>query len=430
MSTPDAPLLCPPDNRRSVAELVLKLAASHFTCVLAACHLLSIRRGKLTSWEPYLYLLCPLLPVIRLAIGLVLALLAFVFSILCFALRRRSDGTLTGVLEARRTFFLRLRILVGKGPGDGSHQWRRKKTPEWMVRRTRTVAVEAGEWAVAEGNDNDMAGVEKPSMWRQWRYVELWRVVALLWTGFLCCTTIHLFRRRVALAGWESVTMVDSRALEMAVGGVVVVVMSVAVVIGVPGFAEEVPAVDPSKGLSGFMLVFLSGLGVWEDSFLLASMNMAFSFPFCLVDGVPMVVYIKDLFPDVKMRHIYEAVVLVFCWVVGVYLFNVADGPLGEVLLHLYPDRGPTISNAFRFISMLIILASTICLFQTWIWLQIMLTTFPVLVPGGLLLVGSLRVCEMWMFWDMVSHISAWPADKACPGLWKDSVADWLLSIA
>lgn len=73
------------------AQVVLKLLASHITCVYAYCHLLSLRRGKLNSWEPYLYFLCPLIPVARLAVGLPIALIAMLFTV----------------------FLLRLRILVG-----------------------------------------------------------------------------------------------------------------------------------------------------------------------------------------------------------------------------------------------------------------------------------------------------------------------------
>jgi hypothetical protein len=75
-------VLCPLDDRRTANELILKLIAAHVTMVIAYCHLLSLRQAKLVSWEPYLYVLCPILPVACPALGLALAIVAFAFGTL------------------------------------------------------------------------------------------------------------------------------------------------------------------------------------------------------------------------------------------------------------------------------------------------------------------------------------------------------------
>ncbi|KAK3325979.1 hypothetical protein B0H66DRAFT_144788 [Apodospora peruviana] len=425
-ATSTAAVLCPLDDRRTANELMLKMIAAHVTVVIAYCHLLSLRQAKLVSWEPYIFLLCPTIPVGRLTLGFVMAAVALVAT----TLRRPSTLRTTVGL-----FLLRLRILIGRPrlrpDASVTAPRRRSSIPGPVPVRVNTLTMESGGSAELQTNRIKV------------RYVAFWRIAALAWTTFLCCTTVHLFRRRVALAGWDSITVVDSRAMELAVSGIVIVVMSVAVIAEVPGFADEVPVVKAADdGLSSFMMLLCNNVDCWDgnssssgEELLGAWLTVGFFFPLCLWGGMPVIVPTMQFMWSTYLEDagVWDAIqtVLAFSiWIPCLVAYNpdahLLTGPGRRIFnIHMSPQRWNSVLLGVLSVSIIVFIRTYMCML-----LVMMMTYFYVMSGGAIALV--MRITELIILRDELRAAAknTWPVDQLCPQLWKDSLADWLLSIA
>ncbi|OBS22587.1 hypothetical protein FPOA_08923 [Fusarium poae] len=184
---------CPEGETRGAKELVVKLIVAHLTAVVAFCHLQSLRNERLDTVEPILFLLSPFLVVFQTGLGLV------------------------------AIHYYLIESMIGS-PQDWSahmsvyaHRWRllfaRKPTPR-LKGEEEYRSKSGGAW------------------------VNLGRLLVMSGTLFQFGATIFLYRRRWNLDGWESLSFVDHRTFELAVGGATVTIMSVLLALRLPAFTE------------------------------------------------------------------------------------------------------------------------------------------------------------------------------------------------
>ncbi|KAM0355092.1 hypothetical protein ACHAPU_000950 [Fusarium lateritium] len=206
--------ICPDGDTRTTKELIVKLIVAHLTAITAFCNFQSLRNERLDSIEPILFLLSPLIVVVQTALGLIVIHAALIYNI---ALRPRE---------------------FQKNIGDYAHQWNmlfgRNQLPEFTESddtlngpsRRRAIRSELG---------------------RAW--LRLGRSAAIFGTLFQFIATIFLYKRRLNLHGWDSLTVVDHRTFELSVGGAAVSILSLALLLRFPGFngapqTEYVPKID------------------------------------------------------------------------------------------------------------------------------------------------------------------------------------------
>jgi hypothetical protein len=208
---------CPEGESRGVKELVVKLIVAHLTAVVAFCHLQSLRNERLDTFEPVLFLLSPLIVVFQTAAGLIVIHYYFIDSMV------RSPKSWANHIS---TYARQYNILFARKPhllGQLIEEDRRPKPGE---------------------------------VW-----VNLGRLLVMSGTLFQFMATIFLYRRRRNLYGWESLTIIDHRTFELAVGGAAVSVLSILLVLRLPGFVEA-PLISYTEEngsfMSGRLIVFPS----------------------------------------------------------------------------------------------------------------------------------------------------------------------------
>lgn len=413
--------VCPLDDRRTANELILKLFAAQVTMVVAYCHLLSLRQAKLVSWEPYLYALCPILPVVRLALGLILSVIPLVF---------RTLRHPTTINTNTRLFLLRLRLLIGKP------RLRRPETPGRGARRPSVSAppIRVNTLTLESQSATDRQHGAPTSIQSRLNasYVAFWRIAALAWTAFLSCTTIHLFRRRLILAGWDSITVVDSRALELAISGIVIFLMSVAVVAEIPWVSDIVPVIQgwEHDALSSFVMEVCNNVDCWDgtsagkpEPHSTGYITLGIFFPLSLWAGVPIVIQV--LLPFLADVNIVRVAIALSIWLACIIAYTEETQPRRIFGVEINSElKGAVFS--------MVLIVSVVVFSEVYVW-----TMIAMMISSQFLLIGGL-VALVTRFFELVlvlgEELSAakngWPVDVPCPQLWKDSLSEWLLSLA
>ncbi|KAL6914684.1 hypothetical protein FSST1_012444 [Fusarium sambucinum] len=207
---------CPDGDTRGAKELVVKLIVAHLTAVVAFCHLQSLRNERLDTIEPVLFLLSPFIAVFQTAIGLVTIHFYLIESMI-----RSPKSWLTHMsIYARRWSLLFARKPTPRLKGDDDY-WSKPK----------------GAW------------------------LNLGRLLVMSGTLFQFVATIFLYRRRWNLYGWESLSIVDHRSFELAVGGATVTALSILLVLRLPGFTEAplIPYTQENGTTPEQMIMFCRG---------------------------------------------------------------------------------------------------------------------------------------------------------------------------
>jgi len=201
---------CPDGDTRGVRELVVKLIVAHLTAVVAFCNLQSLREERLASIEPVLFLLSPFMVIFQTALGLLVI----------------HTNLAVGIFQKPKFWQQHVRIYA--------RQWSvlfaRKPRPENPVEESVGLLTE--ERRVESRTE------------RAW--VKIGRLVLMAGTLFQFVATIFLYKRRLSLHGWESLSIIDHRTFELAVGGTTVSVMSILLVLKVPGFREAPEIISPA----------------------------------------------------------------------------------------------------------------------------------------------------------------------------------------
>ncbi|KAJ4248363.1 hypothetical protein NW762_012692 [Fusarium torreyae] len=202
MNTSEPTLACPSDESRAEKELIVKIVVAHLTAAVAFCNFLSLRNEKLTSIEPVLFLLSPFIVVFQTILGLVVINVASIYNIVFISRSFR---------EHVDAYARQWSILFGRKPDSNTG-----------VKRSPTESLESQE------------NTTRSKLGKAW--VRLGSSATTFGTLFQCVSTIFLYKRRYELHGWDSLTIVDYRTFELAVGGAFVSVLSLAFLLRLPGF--------------------------------------------------------------------------------------------------------------------------------------------------------------------------------------------------
>lgn len=184
---------CPEGETRDVKELVVKLIVTHLTAVVAFCHLQSLRNERLVSIEPVLFLLSPFTVAVQTALGLCLI------------------------------HYYLINSLIRSPQSWSSHV--RNYTRQWSILFARKPQP-------APKKDDGIRSQPVEAC------VNLGRLLVMTGTLFQFVATMFLYRRRWNLYGWESLSIVDHRTFELSVGGAAATVLSILLMLRLPGFVE------------------------------------------------------------------------------------------------------------------------------------------------------------------------------------------------
>ena len=308
---------CPESDARGVREVIVKLIVAHLTAVVAFCNLQSLREERLASIEPILFLLFPYIVIFQTVLGLLVIHATLVISI----------------LHKPKLWQQHVRIYA--------RQW-----SVLFARRARPVRpVEESVGLLTEERR-----VESRS---EKAWVKIGRLAVMASTLFQFVATIFLYKRRLNLLGWESLSMIDHRTFELAVGGTTVSVMSILLLLKLPGFREAPEVISPAtkdmrlKGILRFFrgdparcrrwyrVPYLPDVGMetsmltWALCIISVTYNGQIIFPRYVEYSYPFAFdLIKPILPNVQLSTFYFFIVpgfLVFLYF-GKMAITRADG--------------------------------------------------------------------------------------------------------
>ncbi|KAM0420634.1 hypothetical protein ACHAPT_011550 [Fusarium lateritium] len=392
--------LCPSDDRRTARELMVKLIIAHFTTVAAFCNYLSLRNYDLASIEPLLFLLCPLLVPIQTLIGLLLISGVFLANIVT----GRSP-----LYHEFSIFACRLRTLLGKKPNKNSTS---------NLTRSSTESLECG-------GPGQVAGSRLAR-----GYVTTGRLLLVLGTLFQCVATIFLYKQRVEKKGWESLSAVDFRTFELAVGGAAVSVLSAALLLNLPGFGQMAQAVsgghvdaalplfagDPQRSRRWWNVFYSEKHGIWGCVIPI----YALCHLVCMSNGAPVVtrrshwLMYEVLLQDgiYRVRYIFVPVILGVILASGAWIKGRIDD-----------NTNPSRSDLLEFLLWPsgVYLGFTIVL---WLFLSIGMA-----VMTSIFCVLWVKGSEGYEIWSQIGYAGSADETNPCPMLWKDPVSEYLWSL-
>ncbi|KAM6528031.1 hypothetical protein FALCPG4_009060 [Fusarium falciforme] len=398
----DLELLCPVDDRRTARELMVKFIIAHFTAVAAFCNYLSLRNQELASIEPILFLFCPLIVPLQIFLGFLLITGVCIANIVT---GRSSLG------HEWSTYTRRLTTLLGKKAITNA--------PSGLT-RSPTGSLESGGAGQVAGSRLAKA------------YVTAGRLLLVLGTLFQCVATIFLYARRVDERGWESLSAIDFRTFELAIGAAAVSVVSAALLLNFPGFGQATQeasgghidaalplfAGDPQRSCRWWFLGYSEKHGLWTCIIpIYALCNLA-----CMSNGTPVV--------SQRSHWIFLEVFLKECLLMSRFVF--IPGILGVILAtHAWikgrtnPKTNPRLGLK-QFFEYLMLPSVTYLGFTL---------VMPLYMSLGLVVVGSafevlwVKGFEAYDVWSEFEFAASADEAHVCPTLWKDPVSEYLWSL-
>ncbi|KAL6363773.1 hypothetical protein LRP88_03195 [Fusarium phalaenopsidis] len=398
----DLELLCPIDDRRTARELMVKFIIAHFTAVAAFCNYLSLRNQELGSIEPILFLFCPLIVPLQIFLGLLLITGVCIANIVT---GRSSLG------HEWSTYTRRLRTLLGKKAITNA--------PSGLA-RSPTGSLESGGAEQVAGSRLAKA------------YVTTGRLLLVLGTLFQCVATIFLYARRVDERGWDSLSAIDFRTFELAIGGAAVSVLSAALLLNFPGFGQATQeasgghidaalplfAGDPQRSCRWWFLGYSEKHGLWTCIIpIYALCNLA-----CMSNGTPVV--------SQRSHWIFLEVFLKECLLMSRFVF--IPGILGIVLAtHAWikgrtnPKTNPVLGLK-QFLEYLLLPSVTYLGFTLAMPIYM---SFALVVAGSAFEVLWIKGFEAYDVWSEFEFAASADEAHVCPTLWKDPVSEYLWSL-
>jgi hypothetical protein len=404
METPD---VCPAGESRTTKELIVKLVVAHLTAVVAFCNLQSLRNERLDTIEPILFLFSPLIVVVQTALGLFVIHASLIINIIQ---SRHSFSESFGIYARHWN------TLFGKKvPANYQKPGQLFDEPLHQARRLRSM------------------------FGRAW--VRLGRSAAIFGTLFQFSATIFLYKRRLSLYGWDSLTIVDHRTFELAVGGAAVSIMSLALLLKLPGFdkapeTEYIPDLnaeatiifcrgDPRRCPSWYQIIYFSDFG---------STTSALTWLFCVgsslykgklkwLEFVGNMYY--EMYKGIEEQLPYDISVTKFYTFIGV-LFVVS-----YIIAKLYTGAtGLRDSRLWVLLPAALVLGSIfLALFYLWLMVMapLLVFGFPAMLSGP----TCVLLTKGYETRAMFSQVPFGPSmnDKDCFLLWKDPTADYLWSL-
>jgi hypothetical protein len=393
--------ICPDGDSRTEKEMVVKLIVAHFTAVVAFCNFQSLRNERLDTVEPVLFLLSPWIVITQTALGIVIINVSFVSNV------AQSLKSFPIHLE---TYARRWNTLFGKKPTQ--------------PRRTPTGSLEE--------NMQSRFG----SAW-----IRLGRAIAIFGTLFQFAATIFLYRRRKSLHCWDSLTVVDHRTFELSVGGAAVSILSLALLLKLPGFGQApetlyIPELKPEPAIifcrgdsrrcpSWYQILYVSDIGsatsaaTWlacVSSSTYKGESLPFHFLYEFYAGI-YTEFARTLSLQISMTAFYL--------LVGIFFAVVFSLP------HVYNGPGfEKVNSLWAMIPALLVLLAVMITFFCMLMLMmlpVLLVLFPSLVSGP----GCIFTMKGYETRALFSQPPFGPLanETECLLLWKDPMAECLWSL-
>jgi hypothetical protein len=399
--------VCPAGDSRTTKELIVKLIVAHITAVIAFCNLQSLRNERLDSIEPVIFLFSPLIVVVQTALGLFVIHASLIINIV------RSPRSFS---ESLGIYARHWHTLFGeKVPPNSPTPDQFSDKPLHPARRLRS------------------------KLGRAW--VRLGRSAAIFGTLFQFSATIFLYKRRLSLYGWDSLTIVDHRTFELAVGGAAVSIMSLALLLKLPGFdkapeTEYIPALDteamilfcrgdPRRCRSWYQIIYVSDYGSTTSAltWLLCVSSSMYKGKSKWLELFSTIYY--EIYKGFENYLPYDMSITTFYILMGVFFVVV------YIIAKLYvgtskmKDLSPWVSLP----AIIVLVSIFITFFCLWLMVMVPLLAFfyPAMLSGPtcILLTKGFETRAMFSQVPFGSSTS----DKDCFLLWKDSTADYLWSL-
>ncbi|KAG5807827.1 hypothetical protein H9Q74_007544 [Fusarium xylarioides] len=391
--------ICPDGDTRTEKEMVVKLIVAHFTAVVAFCNWQSLRNERLDTIEPVLFLLSPLIVIAQTTLGIVIINVSLIYDVAL------SPKSFRMHLE---TYGRRWNTLFGKKSSS---------------RRTPTGSLEAAQSRFG-------------SAW-----IRLGRAIAIFATLFQFAATIFLYQRRKDLHGWDALTVLDHRTFELSVGGAAVSLLSLALLLKLPGSGQMPktmytpdlkpdPAVifcrgDSRRCPSWYQILYASDIG---------SATSAATWLVCVLSST----YKGESIPLNFLSQAYEGIYTEFTRVFSLQI----SMPIFYLLVAAYFAAFFTIPNMYKgpgfqqlhtlwtIIPALLVVVAVVLVFFLMFMLMIMPTVL-VLIPSLISGPGSIFTMKGYETRAMFSQPPFTPVmnETDCDLLWKDPVAEYLWSL-
>ncbi|KAF4444230.1 hypothetical protein FACUT_811 [Fusarium acutatum] len=392
--------ICPDGDTRTEKEMVVKLIVAHFTSIVAFCNWQSLRNEKLDTIEPILFLLSPLIVIAQTALGVIIINASFIFSL------AQSPKSFSLHVEA---YAQRWNTLFGK-----------KSSQPW---RTPTGSLEARQSHFG-------------SAW-----IRLGRAIAIFATLFQFAATIFLYQRRKDLHGWDALTVVDHRTFELSVGGAAVSILSLALLLKLPGSGQMpetlyIPELKPDPAVifcrgdsrrcpSWYQILYDSDIG---------SATSAATWLACVLSST----YKGKSLPFNFLSEFYQGIYAEFTRVFSLqislpifYLFVAAYFAAFFIISNMYKGTGfQNLHTLWTIIPALLVVLAVVLTFFCMFMLMItpaVLVLLPSLVSGP----GSIFTMKGYETRALFSQPPFKPvtSETDCLLLWKDPVAEYLWSL-
>ncbi|RBQ77015.1 hypothetical protein FVER14953_20051 [Fusarium verticillioides] len=391
--------ICPDGDTRTEKEMVVKLIVAHFTAVVAFCNWQSLRNERLDTIEPVLFLLSPLIVTAQTALGVVIINLSFIYD------ATLSPKSLSPHLE---TYARRWNTLFGKKSSS---------------RRTPTGSLEAAQSRFG-------------SAW-----IRLGRAIAIFATLFQFAATVFLYQRRKNLHGWDALTVLDHRTFELSVGGAAVSILSLALLLELPGFGQMpetlyIPEYKPDPAVifcrgdsrrcpSWYQILYASDIG---------SATSAATWLACVLSST----YKGESIPFNFLSEAYEGIYREFTGVFSLqislpvfYLLVAAYFALFFIISNMYKGPGfKSLHTLWTIIpAVLVVLAFMIVLFL--MFMLMIMPTILVLMPSLISGPGSIFTMKGYETRAIFSQPPFTPVinETGCLLVWKDPAAEYLWSL-
>ncbi|KAH6954284.1 hypothetical protein DER45DRAFT_570194 [Fusarium avenaceum] len=400
----EAPDVCPVGDSRTSKELIVKLIVAHLTAVIAFCNLQSLRNERLDTIEPVLFLFSPLIVVVQTALGLFVIHASLIINIVS---SRHSFSESFGIYARHWN------TLFGeKVPPTPD------KSSDESLHRARRLRSKLG---------------------RAW--VRLGRTAAIFGTLFQFSTSIFLYKRRLSFYGQESLTIVDHRTFELAVGGAAVSIMSLALLLKLPGFGklietEYIPKLDaeatiifcrgdPRRCRRWYQIIYVSDFG---------STTSALTWLFCVGSSLYKGKSIWLEYVGGMYYELYKVFAKVLPYDMSVTTFYTLMGSffvVAYILAKLYTGpSGLRDSRLWVLLPALLVLGSiSLVFFCLWLMVTMPLVvfSFPAMLSGPTCII----LTKVYETYAMLSQVPFGPttSEQDCFLLWKDPAADYLWSL-
>ena len=389
------PILCPIEGRRTSTELYVKLIVVHFTTITAFCHLLSITDEPLLSFKPLFFFFTPLNIIVQYAAPL-LAILGWII----YSMIKNVINPSTPIASPKSSFQWLFGRLPDRHDAGGTYS---------------TLPTANRSRSSSNGSAGNSSAASTPRLTAK----VLGRVIVLAAFLAQCVGTLFLYVRRQRQ---DAVTLVDRKIFELACGGILVAILSIAVIIKVPLFVKMVP--DTIRSVVDKVVAFCRCRShskfdpaldktLFEDPFQLMKLGGLSFLTIIMCGKYALLEPLRNFFNGSLFTHAaffegsLEEAVFTLLFIFGTM----------SALLYLPQSRRSEEGG-------------------NWLpWVIICPCTAPAFIALYYFMLGAVPVVGVVLrdyvrLFTQISILKNWPEDAACPLSWKDPLSEYVWWLA